>query len=139
MPLPKITVDTMMSHPEGVCSEYTRALIQSFFSAEEFTAIEILTTNVPRPDGSQVPLQDRLYHILRPEVMPQSAIDQFDAWVVQRFGEIAASTTAGNNCKLQWSGLDTPFKRAVILSELFVHEGLADEVRTHLAEVLNGV
>lgn len=121
MPLPIITVDTLMAHPGGICAEYTRELTQSFFTSTEFTAMEILSGSIPRPDGTQVPLQDRLYQILRPEVIPAASLAEFDDWVLGQFGSLTAVTTPGLNCKSQWPQ-PTPFRRAVMLAELMRHE-----------------
>lgn len=121
MTLPTITVDTLMSHPDGVCAEYTRELTQTFFETAEFTAMEILTGSTPRPDGTQVPLQDRLYQILRPEVITAESLAEFDAWVVVEFETVTPVTLPGQNCQAQWPQ-PTPFRRAVLLAELMRHE-----------------
>lgn len=140
MALPTINIDVMMSHPDGVCSEYNSGMVRSFFAADTWDAIEILTFATTKPNGESVSFQDRIYHILRPEVMTQSALDEFDAWVSSAFIAFDPATLIGINCKAQWFLLNTPFKRADILARLYEAEtGSSDPVKAKLLEILEAV
>lgn len=140
MALPTINIDVMMSHPGGVCAEYSSEMIRSFFAGDTWDAIEILTFTPTKPSGEVVSLQDRMYHILRPEVMTQSALDEFDAWVSGTFMAFDPNTLIGINCKAQWFLLNTPFKRADILAHLYEAEtGSSNPVKAKLLEILEAV
>ncbi len=138
MTLPTVTIDTLLNHPEGVCPQYTRENLEMLLPAE-FTAIDILTRDSRFPDGSSPTVQDRLYSIVRADVITPEGLATVDQWVTNRFGETSAATVSGQNCKNNWPQ-PTEFRRAVMLSELLRHEtGNDDLFVSEILSVLEGI
>lgn len=138
MALPTVTIETLLDHPEGVCPQYTRENLEILLPAE-FTAVDILTRDSHFPDGSSPTVQDRLYSIVRADVITPEGLETVDQWVVGRFAEIPAVTVGGQNCKNNWPQ-PTEFRRAVMLSELMRHEtGNDDLFVSEILSVLEGI
>lgn len=124
MTLPVIDVDVMMAHPGGICPLYTRDLVASFFDTAEFTAIEILTT---RPDHDPpITLQDRLYHILRVEVVPQQVLDAVCEWVDLQAAEINAISAEGQAIQGSIPLQQTAWQKSDLFCVLLTKDSLSE-------------
>ena len=129
MALPIVTVDTLLNHPNGLCSQYTREALEILLPLPEFTAIDILTRPSTFPDGSSPTVQDRLYSVMREDVITPAGVETVDQWVMERFAGIEATTVGSQNCKNNWPQ-PTPFQRAVMLSDLMRYETGSDTAFT---------
>lgn len=129
MTLPLITVDSILSW--NPCEEYDRAKLASVFGEGEFSLFDVLHADLD--------LQDRLWAIVRIETLGNEGLEAVDAWVMEQFDLMDATTLEGENCKANWPQ-PSEFRRAALLSSLMFHETGSDNAfMAGLATVLEGL
>lgn len=129
MTLPTFTIDDILSW--NPCQGYGRPTLVELLGEGPLTAFNILAL--------QIPVQDRLWVIVRPEVVGEAGVAAIDAWAVEMFNQIPATTISGENCKNNWPQ-PTEFQRVVMLSELLRHEtGSDDSFLSEILSILEGI
>lgn len=129
MSLPTFTIDDILAW--NPCQGYERPALVELLGESSLTALDILALAIP--------VQDRLWVIIRDAVVGESGVVSIDTWAIGRFDQISATTIGGENCKAQWPQ-PTEFRRAVLLSELMRHEtGSDDAFVAELLSILEGI